>query len=46
MSCDSKDITDLIFHVTLQDHLVEGHCDFVQESSSLYDDDEVFLWYG
>ena len=35
-SCDSRDITDLIFHVTLQDHLIKRGRDFMEGSSSLY----------
>ena len=34
--CDSKDIIDLIVHVTFQDHLPEEPCDLVEESSSFY----------
>lgn len=30
------DMTDLIFYVILQDHVIEGLCDFVEGSSSLY----------
>ena len=32
----SRDITDLVFHVTLQDHVIKGPCDFMDRSSSLY----------
>ena len=32
----SRDITDLIFHVTLQDHVIKEPCDFMGGSSSLY----------
>ena len=29
----SRDITDLIFHVTLQDHVIKEPCDFMGGSS-------------
>ena len=32
----SRDITGLVFHVTLQDHVIRGPCDFMDRSSSLY----------
>ena len=35
-ACGSRDITYLIFHVTLQDHVIKGSCDFMEGSSSLY----------
>ena len=34
--CSSRDITYLICHVTLQDHVIKGSCDFMEGSSSLY----------
>ena len=27
-SCCSRGITDLIFHVILQDHMIKGSCDY------------------
>ena len=32
----SRDITDLTFQVTLQDHVVQGPCDFMKGSTSFY----------
>ena len=32
----SRDITDLIFHVTLHDHAIKGLCELMEGSSSLY----------
>ena len=32
----SEDITNLVWHVTLQDHLIKGSCDFMKGSPSLY----------
>ena len=32
----STDITGLIFHVTLQDHMIAGPCGFMEGSSSLH----------
>ena len=32
----SRDITDLIFHVTLQDHVIKELCEFMEGSSSLH----------
>ena len=34
--CSSRDITGLIFHVTLQDHMAIELCDFMKGSSSLH----------
>ena len=34
--CGSKDIADLVFHVTLQNHMINEPCDFMGGSSSLY----------
>ena len=34
--CISRDITYLICHVNLQDHMIKGSCDFIEGSSSLY----------
>ena len=34
--CASRDITYLIYDVTLQDHVIKGFSDFLEESSSLY----------
>ena len=34
--CGSRDITDLICHVKLQDHLIKGSYDFMEGSSLLY----------
>ena len=31
-----RSITDPIFHVTLQDHVIEGPCDFREGTSPLY----------
>ena len=33
--CGSRGIIDLIFHVTLQDHVIKRPCDFRKGSSSL-----------
>ena len=35
-TCDSRDITDLIFHVTMQDRVIKGLCDFMEGDSSFY----------
>ena len=35
-SCVSRDITNLIIHVTLQEHIIKGPCDFVKGSSSVH----------
>ena len=35
-SCCSRDIIDLIFHVTLEDHVIKGLCEVMEGSSSLY----------
>ena len=32
----SRDIIDLIFHATLQDHVIKEPCDFMGGRSSLY----------
>ena len=32
----NNNITDLMFHVTLQDQLIKGLCEFMEWSSSLY----------
>ena len=34
--CSSEDIMKLIGHVTLQDHVIKGPCDFMEGSSPLY----------
>ena len=34
MSCGSRDMTYLIYHVTLQDHVIKGSSDFMEKSSS------------
>ena len=34
--CCSGDITDLKFHVTLQDSMIKGLCEFMEESTLLY----------
>ena len=34
--CDSRDITYLILHVTLQDNVIKGSCDSMEGSPSLY----------
>ena len=34
--CCSRDITDLLFHVTLQDDVIKGLCEFMVGSSKLY----------
>ena len=34
--CDSRDKANLIFHVILQDHVIEGPCDFMERRSSFY----------
>ena len=34
--CGCRDIANLICHVTLQEHVIRGYCDFKRESSSLY----------
>ena len=35
-SCGSRDIADLIFHMSLQNHVTKGHCDFMERGFSLY----------
>ena len=30
--CDRRNVKDLICHVTLQDHMIEGHFDFMEGS--------------
>ena len=34
--CNRGDIIDLIFHVTLEDHVIQELCDFMKENSPLY----------
>ena len=34
--CCSRDIADLMFHVTLQDHVIKLLCDFIERNTSLY----------
>ena len=34
-TCCSRDTRELIFHVTLEDHLIKGFHDLMEESSSL-----------
>ena len=34
--CNSRDITDLIFHVTLYHHVIKEPCDLMEGNSSLY----------
>ena len=34
--CDSGDLTYLICHVTLQDYVIKGSCDFMEGSSTFY----------
>ena len=34
--CGSRDITYLIYHVTLQDHEIKRFCDITEESSSIF----------
>ena len=35
-SFGSRDITYIIYQVTLQDHMIKKFCDFIEGSSSLY----------
>ena len=34
--CGSRSITNLVFYVTLQEHVMEGSGDFIEGSSFLY----------
>ena len=34
--CCSRDITDLTFHMTLQDHVIKWSCEFMEGSSNSY----------
>ena len=34
--CYSRDIIDPVFHVTLQEHVIKGLCEFLKQSSLLY----------
>ena len=35
-ACDNRDVTYLICHVSFQDHVITGSCNFLQGSFSLH----------